>query len=905
MTGRDDLSTAIRLRVLENGYTPIPITAPDYQHPKVRSPGKQPFFQKWTEVSRETVTPEVVRAWPRVIHNHPNTGLLCGEMIGVDIDALVPALSAELQALAVGMLGTTPMRRIGKAPKALFAYRVAAPMTKKETPELVLPDGTVAQVEVLAKGQQFVAYGVHPDTGLEYEWPNTGPDVLPLRDLPVTDEERIGTFLIAAEAVIRRAGGRTRKEIEAAQAPAQPAAAPRPATIGNSRPGGSGNEFFLAVNARAAADIGRWMTAIFGAKAREQAGTGAWRVSSADLNRGLEEDLSYHPTEGGMDWGTRESCSPIDIAMQHGGAPDPAAAALWLCEQLGVAPESLGWRGRQGSRPAPGAEEAEEAEEGFTAPPPGEEQAGRVQGRRPAAGSGPSWQAPIDFLAEDEITGPPHLRQEHIPAALWGFVKDTAERMGVDPASVALVAIVTCSAAVTDDWEVQPKRHDTQWTEQPRLWGGIVGSPSVLKTPVLRACTGPLDKAEMLAREIFEGAMARYKADHKAWKDAKGETVDEPKRPRATRWVVEGTTVEALSEVLRTDGEAKYAAPAKKVLVRADELAELIGSFDKYKGGGSGSSDRGAYLRLYNGGRYNIDRVMRGSFPIPNWSACIVGGIQPDLFRSVVKEAKEDGLMQRFMFCVPGDTGTGVDRVPDAGALQRYAELIKALTALTPARTQLGSVTGPVVLHGDAHQHREGFNDLTRALSGMPDTPGRLVAAYGKWTGLWARLALTFHLIEAADVIARTGERPPMQVLSEATARMASNYMEDILLPHLLRADALLYVTEQSGHAHWIAKFIMAQGKPRVTARDVVRAYGALRAPEQRRELGEVMTGLVTFGWLLPEHPDLPAREETAWLVNPMVLERFAARGAAERERRQRTREEMGELIRKRQEKRR
>jgi hypothetical protein len=205
-----------------------------------------------------------------------------------------------------------------------------------------------------------------------------------------------------------------------------------------------------------------------------------------------------------------------------------------------------------------------------------------------------------------------------------------------------------------------------------------------------------------------------------------------------------------------------------------------------------------------------------------------------------------------------------------------------------------------VVFHAEAHKNREGINDLARALSGMPDTSGRLQAAYGKWPGLYARLALTFHLIEVADTIAQTGQRPQTQILSEATARRAAAYIEDILLPHLLRADEVMYATPQTGHARWIAEFILAQGKDRVTIRDVVRAYKPLKPSEKRRELAEVMDGLVTMAWLLPENPDALAVAQTGWAVNPKVLERFAERGLAERERRAKVREEMQALIRNR-----
>ena len=72
--------------------------------------------------------------------------------------------------------------------------------------------------------------------------------------------------------------------------------------------------------------------------------------------------------------------------------------------------------------------------------------------------------------------------------------------MGVDPTSVALGCIVSLAAVANDDWQVQPKRHDYTWTESARLWGAILGLPSIKKTPVITACTKPIDKLGAAAR---------------------------------------------------------------------------------------------------------------------------------------------------------------------------------------------------------------------------------------------------------------------------------------------------------------------------------------------------------------------------------------------------------------------
>jgi len=377
------------------------------------------------------------------------------------------------------------------------------------------------------------------------------------------------------------------------------------------------------------------------------------------------------------------------------------------------------------------------------------------------------------------------------------------------------------------------------------------------------------------------------------WKDNGSDPDRKPKAPRLARYLVEDTTVEALSEVLRNDPDARYHAPAGRVLLRQDELGEFIAGFDRYRAGGRGGADRGAYLRLYNGGRYTIDRVGRGSFAIPDWSACILGGIQPEPIQRIASESVEDGLLQRFIFCLPGPPRAGEDRPPNAPAIARFYALFPTLVGLSPPRRHASSSDHPsssaaqaVVLHAEAHQHRHAIDRLVDAVSSLPDTSMRLKSSLGKWRGLFARITLAFHLIDIADARARGEQGRALAVVPVTAAEMAARFMRDILLPHLMRADALMFASVQTGHARWIAGHILARGCERLTMRDVVQSYGPLRAPEKRRERLEVLESLVTVGWLRPEEQSNPSRDTAEWTVNPDVHTRFAVRAAEEKARR-------------------
>ena len=340
----------LRLQLLSNGYEPIPIARHDASG---ASPGKRPTLAAWRTVE---ITPDAIRDWQSSLASSRNTGIRTGRLVGVDFDVLDRGLAAELDELAASMLGTTPLVRIGKDPKALWCFQADEPFGKIETPELILPDGTKAQIEILADGQQFVSHGIHPDTRRPYRWVQGSPENTRLEDLPIITKAAAEAFVKAAEAVLREAGGRTEKEINPPQKPE------RPKSEGVKTEAKAGGDFFRQVNNAALADIGPWLRQIFpGAEwlTNSARPPGMWRVSSKDIGRDLEEDLSVHPELGAQDFGTRESLTPIDIMMRHGGAPDAKSAAFAICDALRIDPASLGWGQKKEREPISGPNEAE------------------------------------------------------------------------------------------------------------------------------------------------------------------------------------------------------------------------------------------------------------------------------------------------------------------------------------------------------------------------------------------------------------------------------------------------------------------------------------------------------------------------------------------------------------------
>jgi RecA-family ATPase len=364
----------LRLKLLANGYRPVPVL------------GKRPPLNGWQNICKTAAEYEI-RRWSRDLHDAVSTGILGGLVIGVDIDVLIPELAERLAFKCKEILGHTPLRRVGRAPKILFCYRVEAPIRKLSTPTLILGDGSEHKVEILAEGQQFVAFGIHPDTRQPYRWGDQTPLNTPFAELPLVTLEALERFKVEAEKFIREAGGltaneRKKKEAGPQQGEVRQYAPPRwngavavdefgfPTGGDYSR----GGDFFRSVNDAAMRDLGRWVPDLL-PKAKRQ-GTGAWRVSSRDLGRDLQEDLSIAPN-GIVDFGVADQGdardgkrSPIDLVIEQGGNHDPASAALWLCDRLGIAPATLGWEEAGNADSDAGAQSSQEQAEKARKPLP-------------------------------------------------------------------------------------------------------------------------------------------------------------------------------------------------------------------------------------------------------------------------------------------------------------------------------------------------------------------------------------------------------------------------------------------------------------------------------------------------------------------------------------------------------
>ena len=174
-------------QLLMAGYRIIPI----------RSGHKAPAISAWQNCHADQ---EMLDQW---INEHPGAGVgvITEDTPAVDIDCYDKEISYKCIKWLENNVGAAPVR-VGRRPKALLVFRTDEPFGKIRSNEYIDILGNRNAVEVLAKGQQFVAFAIHPDTKLPYSWPKKALDGIARAELPLLTKEKAQEFVAYFESII-------------------------------------------------------------------------------------------------------------------------------------------------------------------------------------------------------------------------------------------------------------------------------------------------------------------------------------------------------------------------------------------------------------------------------------------------------------------------------------------------------------------------------------------------------------------------------------------------------------------------------------------------------------------------------------------------------------------------------
>ncbi|MBI4006293.1 MAG: DUF3987 domain-containing protein [Gammaproteobacteria bacterium] len=463
------------------------------------------------------------------------------------------------------------------------------------------------------------------------------------------------------------------------------------------------------------------------------------------------------------------------------------------------------------------------------------------------------------------------LPLEIIPGPFQAWIKDVCYRMQCPIDFVAAAAITMTGSVIGAGCAMRPKQRDN-WQVIPNLWGGVVGRPSILKTPALEQAMSPLSKLERNAKEkhdqdaaAYEAELAAYQANKSALQDimrkcAKEKksgdklndfddakvsyrNLEQPTEPAWARYKTNDSTIEKMGELLADN--------PRGILLFRDELVGLLDSWDRE----GREQDRAFYLEAWNGySSYTTDRIGRGTVYTENLCVSVFGGIQPTKLISYLYGAangyQNDGLTQRLQLLVYPDEPArweNIDQYPDHGAEEQYFSVIEKLAGMDFIKH--GATKGEhdrFPYFRFTPEAQEIFNDWLTELQTeklrREDNP-IMVEHLGKYRSLLPSLALIFHLIDIA------GGDAPDNVSVMATKRAAAwcSYLET----HARRIYGLVSDIKIRSAEQLYKKIVAKKLNNGFTVRDVYRNQWHLLS--DRAAVQDACDELIDLNVLKPE----------------------------------------------------
>ena len=454
------------------------------------------------------------------------------------------------------------------------------------------------------------------------------------------------------------------------------------------------------------------------------------------------------------------------------------------------------------------------------------------------------------------------------------WISDTAESTNTPVDYVAFSLLAAASGIIGLSRSVSPW---INFEEYPCLYMGIVGNPSMGKTPALSPIKKLLNEVEqrrkkdyLQAKKKWEGKKKQVEYAYAQWEKSVKDNANNPnfilpdeaiipQKPQNYRFVFGDITQESLVQQLENN--------IKGAIVFRDELSGWLGAMNKYK---FGNSDSHFWLECYVGNSYTADRVKfaDNQINIPHLLVSIFGSIQP---RKVVEgflNTTEDGLVSRFIWAYPApippeNPKNSVDNTLVKKVLFFLDDLLNPYTPEPEKQKRCYSLDpGALACFKDWRK-----NFLTELRKMDEDN---LIYFLGKAPGTVLRLALILELLW----LAIDGGIEKNSVSFEAMQN-AIDFYEKYLIPMARRVYECIYFKKRNIFAVSLAKWIL-ENKP--TSFRLVDIYynGNIPHINDKEKAKEATKILLEYGWLKMwkrRQGGTAGRKSVGFDVNPEIYQ--------------------------------
>lgn len=481
------------------------------------------------------------------------------------------------------------------------------------------------------------------------------------------------------------------------------------------------------------------------------------------------------------------------------------------------------------------------------------------------------WPEPAPRYLRSDLPPPPVLPLDDVLSPRWAaWVRAAAEAKASPPDYVFAALVAACGSLVGNTRWPSPWQG---WAEPPVIWAVAIGTPSMNKSPGLDAVLIPLKRAEGALREKAQAELTEWKARaevaklvESTWKEAVKAAVrdgeEPPKRPASAnagpepvmpRLAVSDTTVEKMAVIL--------AGQPRGTLVARDELAGWLQGMSRYSGGGS---DRPFWLEAYGGRSYSVERMGRDPVYVDRLTIGVLGGIQPDLLRSLLMKSDDDGLLARFLPVWPNPAPIKRPTAPHDEAFIDAA-LGRLLSLGMPTDENGRNRPWIVPFTEDARDLLDAFRQQVREWEGGAE--GLLLSFIGKLPGLSVRLSLVLAMINWASGDAEE----PHEITAEHFGT-AAHLVESYLLPMARRTYSDASAAKGERAARRLVALIREAKLDRFTTREVMRMEWP--GLENAANLNPALAALEEADIIRPvPNPATPqgGRPTRLYVVNPAV----------------------------------
>lgn len=191
--------------VVKAGWSCFPQTRDDRRGPGIVD-GRA---LAWGEYQRRLPTMAEIRWWSSFCPSHNVAGILgdaSGGTFAVDVDVVRQDLSVEVVRLADRILGETPFRRVGRAPRIVLLFRQG--LTTELRADERIPSRQIkfsarhgeespGAVEILSHGKPVTFFGLHHKTGKYFTWLDKSPHFHGPEHAPLVTRAQLDEFLDA------------------------------------------------------------------------------------------------------------------------------------------------------------------------------------------------------------------------------------------------------------------------------------------------------------------------------------------------------------------------------------------------------------------------------------------------------------------------------------------------------------------------------------------------------------------------------------------------------------------------------------------------------------------------------------------------------------------------------------